>query len=60
MDINAIGIPLAFIILSAIGLWLVIYASGSWLYKAAFIVMCLYFSFAMWHSLGDLSGWATN
>lgn len=60
MDINAIGIPLAFLILSAIGLWLVIYSSGSWIYKAAFIVLCLYFSFAMWHSLSDLSGWATN
>ena len=60
MDINVIGIPMAFLVLSSIGLWLVIYSSGSWLYKIAFIMMCLYFSFIMWHSLSDLSGWATN
>lgn len=60
MDINAIGIPLAFLLLSALGLWLVIYASGYWIYKALFIIICFYFSFIMWHSLSDLSGWATN
>jgi len=60
MEISTIGIPLAFLIISSIGLWIIVYTSGSWLFKMAFIVMCLYFSLVMWHSLGDLSGWPTS
>ena len=60
MDINAIGIPLTFLVLCAIGLWMIIFSKGFWALKTLFITFCLYFSFAMWFSLSDLSGWATS
>jgi hypothetical protein len=60
MDINAIGIPLTFLVLCAIGLWMIIFSKGFWAFKTLFITFCLYFSFAMWFSLSDLSGWATS
>ena len=60
MDINAIGIPLTFLGLCAIGLWMIIFSKGFWALKTLFITFCLYFSFAMWFSLSDLSGWATS
>ena len=60
MDINAVGIPLTFVVLSAIGLWMIIFSKGSWMLKMAFIAVCLYFSILMWRSLSDLSGWASS
>ena len=60
MDLNAVGIPLTFLVLCSMGLWLILYAKGSWHIKLAFISICLYFSFLMWHSLSDLSGWCTD
>ena len=60
MDINAIGIPLTFLVLCAIGLWMIIFSKGFWAFKIFFITCCLYFSFLMWFSLSDLSGWATS
>lgn len=60
MDLNAVGIPLTFLVLCSMGLWLITYARGSWLIKLAFISICLYFSFLMWHSLSELSGWCTD
>lgn len=60
MDFNAVGIPIAFILLAAIGLWLLIFAKGWWVLKIFFITLCLYFSIAMWVSLSQLSGWPSN
>ena len=60
MNIDAIGIPLTFIILASIGLWMILYAKGAWYYKLLYVALCLYFSFIMWFSLSDLSGWATE
>jgi len=60
MDFNALGIPVAFVLLSAMGLWLLIFAKGHWLLKIAFITFSLYFGLAMWFSLSELSGWPTN
>lgn len=60
MELSAIGIPLTFVILSAIGLWLILFSRGSWIVKMTFIATCLYFSLIMWSSLSDLSGWACN
>ena len=60
MNIDAIGIPLTFIILASIGLWMILYAKGAWYFKFLYISLCLYFSFLMWFSLSDLSGWATE
>lgn len=60
MDINAVGIPLTFVVLTAIGLWMIIFSKGSWVLKMGFIAVCLYFSILMWGSLSDLSGWASS
>lgn len=60
MDINAIGIPLTFLVLCVIGLWMIIFSKGFWAFKVLFITSCLYFSFLMWYSLSELSGWATS
>ena len=60
MNINAIGIPLTFIILASIGLWIILYSRGAWYFKLVFVFLSLYFSFLMWFSLSDLSGWATE
>jgi len=60
MDLHVIGIPLTFIILSALGLWFVILGRGYLWVKFGFITLVLYFSLALWNSLGSLSGWATN
>lgn len=60
MDHNAVGIPVAFLLLAAMGLWLIIFAKGYWWLKCLFISSILYFSLAMWVSLSQLSGWPTN
>lgn len=60
MDFHAIAIPIAFILLASIGLWLLIFAKGWWFLKICFITLCLYFSVAMWVSLSQLSGWPSN
>jgi hypothetical protein len=60
MDLNAIGIPIAFILLAAIGLWLLIFAKGWWILKIFFMTLCLYFSIAVWLSLSQLSGWPSS
>lgn len=60
MDYNAVGIPVAFLLLAAMGLWLIIFAKGYWWLKCLFISLILYFSLAMWVSLSQLSGWPTN
>lgn len=60
MDYNAVGIPVAFLLLAAMGLWLIIFAKGYWWLKIIFITFALYFSLAMWASLSQLSGWPTD
>lgn len=60
MDLNAIGIPLTFVLLATLGLWFIILGGGHWWIKIAFISLVLYFSVAMWSSLSSLSGWATQ
>jgi hypothetical protein len=60
MDYNAVGIPVAFLLLAAMGLWLIIFAKGYWWLKCIFIAFVLYFSLAMWASLSQLSGWPTD
>jgi hypothetical protein len=60
MDFNAIGIPIGFILLAAIGLWLLIFAKGWWVLKIFFMTLCIYFSLAVWLSLSQLSGWPSS
>jgi len=60
MDLNALGIPVAFVLLAALALWLIILGKGQWWLKMVFVSGILYFAICMWFSLGDLSGWPTN
>lgn len=60
MDFNAVGIPIAFVLLVAIGLWLLIFARGWWILKLIFMSFCVYFSIVVWLSLSQLSGWPSN
>ena len=60
MDINSVGIPLAFVILASITLWFIILGKGYWYIKAFVVALTLYFSFGMWASLSNLSGWPSE
>lgn len=60
MELQAIGIPIAFVLLATILLWLLIGAKGHWSLKMVFVAVTLYFSIAMWSSTGDLVGWASS
>jgi len=57
---DTFGIPLAFVIFSAMALWIIIGSKGHWLLKMAFITIAYYFSLCLWNSLGDLQGWPTH
>ena len=60
MDLNTFGIVSAFIVNAALVLWLIIGCRGNWLLKMAVTGLTLYFSLAIWVSLGDLLGWASQ
>jgi hypothetical protein len=60
MDMAALGIPIAFTILAAALLWIIIGGSGHWSMKMGFVAIVLYFSVALWASLGNLIGWSTR
>mgnify|MGYP003335439861 CR=1 FL=1 len=60
MDLNSIGIPVSFVLLSAIGLWILIYGKGYWWIKSIFIFLTIAFSITLWASLSELSGWPTD
>lgn len=60
MDLHAIGIPLTFLILTAIGSWFIILGKGPWWIKFIFTTIILYFSLALWNSLPALTGWAAS
>ena len=57
---DTIGIPVAFVIISAILLWFVIGSKGNWLLKAVVIAATLCFSLGMWNSVEGLQGWPTK
>jgi hypothetical protein len=58
--IDTIGVPIAFVIFSAMALWIIIGCRGYWWLKALFIVASLYFSACLWTSLETLQGWPTE
>lgn len=60
MNLETIGIPISFVILSAVLLWFVIGARGYWWVKMIVMAVTLFFSIAMWNSLEDLLGWPTQ
>lgn len=60
MNLHALGIPLAFLIVSSLVLWFIIGSKGHWFVKAATIAGVLLFSLTLWHSTGDLAGWSSD
>lgn len=60
MDINAIGIPIMFIVMGAIMLWFLLSGKRLWWLKATFVAVCCFVVFLLWHSVSFLSGWPTE
>ena len=54
------GIALAFLIMTALSLWILIGAKGHWIFKTGFIAATLFFSIGMWNSFNNLLGWPTT
>jgi len=57
---DTFGIPLAFLIVTALVLWAVIGGRGWWWLKALMVVGTFLFSISLWHSLESLEGWPTD
>jgi len=60
MNLEIIGIPLTFVVLATVLLWLIILGKGPWWLKAVIVPAVLYFSLVMWSSLNQIAGWATD
>jgi hypothetical protein len=58
--ISTVAFPIAFALLAALLLWIIIGSRGQWILKAMAIVLTLGTSLLFWHSLGDVEGWATT
>jgi hypothetical protein len=58
--IDTFAIPLTFIIIATLALWIIVGSKGWWLLKAATIVVVSVFCVFLWRSLDDLQGWPTN
>lgn len=58
--IDTLGIPLAFIIIATLTLWVIIGSKGWWWLKGLIVVVVLFFSISLWHSLNSLQGWPTD
>ena len=57
MATETIGIPLAYVIVAALVLWMAITARGTWWIKALVILLATLFSLGLWRSLEGLQGW---
>ncbi len=57
MAIETLGIPLAYLIVTALVLWMALTARGRWWIKALVIAAALLFGLALWRSIESLQGW---
>lgn len=57
MAIDTFGIPLAYLVVVASALWIVIAVRGQWWLKGGVVLLTVTFSAALWHSLSTLQGW---
>lgn len=57
MSSETFAVPLAFIILSVLILWIITGVNGKWWLKALVILVTSYFSLAVWLSLSSYMGW---
>lgn len=58
--IETFGIPLAFLIITTLTLWIIIGSKGWWWLKAITIIGVIFFSTCLWKTLGSLQGWPTD
>lgn len=58
--IQTFAIPLTFIIIASLALWIIIGSKGWWILKAAAVVIASLFSITLWQSLDDVQGWPTT
>ena len=58
--INTFAIPLTFLIVASLSLWIVIGSKGWWFLKTLVVVGVSLFTIALWHSLHGLQGWPTT
>lgn len=58
--IETFAIPLTFMIIASLALWVIIGSKGWWILKATAVVIASLFCITLWNSLDDLQGWATN
>jgi hypothetical protein len=57
--LDTFGIPLAFVIIAALTLWVVIGSKGYWWFKMIMVSISIFFSISLWNSLSSLQGWPT-
>lgn len=57
---DTFGIPLTFIIITALILWAIIGGKGWWWLKAIMVIGTFLFGVVLWHSLETLEGWPTE
>ena len=58
--IDTFGIPLAFVIIAALTLWVVLGCKGYWWLKMIMVSLSIFFSISLWNSLISLQGWPTT
>lgn len=58
--IDTFGIPLAFIIIATLTLWVVLGCKGYWWLKLVMVSLSIFFSISLWNSLVSLQGWPTS
>jgi hypothetical protein len=58
--IDTFGIPLAFVIIAALTLWVVLGCKGYWWLKLVMVSLSIFFSISLWNSLVSLQGWPTS
>lgn len=58
--IDTFGIPVAFTIIAALTLWVIIGSRGWWWVKMGVATLAIFFSISLWHSLEGLEGWPTD
>jgi len=57
--LDTFGIPLAFVTIAALTLWVIIGSRGYWWLKMIVVSISIFFTVSLWNSLGSLQGWPT-
>lgn len=57
MTPDTFGIPMAFVIIAALTLWVVLGSKGHWLLKMGMVSVSIFFSILLWNSLVSLQGY---